>query len=470
MTPNKSLELSCRIRDIMKKDLLQFIEPIFPSGIIREYELQPGSKQRDRVFNKENTLLTMIITALHADKSLQNSVRFFQEIFQRNRHMLRQNTNKEAPAFESAKGLVKRGRGRPRLDRVRVAVSKLKDISSNTAAFSKARKRVDIGLISKMFKATTDFSLMKCVNRWHGRLVYNTDGTYFQMQDTPEIPSRYRVQKNADGTPQGYPQGLLQVLTQHGSGLISAYRIAGRNESELALLADMTNELPEKSLLLADDLYNCYAMFCLLRERGIDIIIPDKKNRNYRVIKRISSNDEIVEITKPTVFRPLFKGQNVPKKITLRRITYSSSHYPKHQWVLLTTILDETIEKTEFICKFSGRWDIEITIREIKTIMDINIARSKSEDMVFREMGVALIAFNLIRKIIAESAAETPFPPETDLFQELYSSHKATLVDRKGRVYSRWSPGRPPAHHSQAQATQDTLQNRTTLQSKNKSG
>ncbi|MBF0433573.1 MAG: IS4 family transposase [Fibrobacteria bacterium] len=331
-------------------------------------------------------------------------------------------------------------------------ISKKKDISLNTAAFSKARGRLEQGLIDQAFIASTDYSNLNCVQRWYGRLVYNTDGTYFQMQDTPDVSEQYRVNKNADGTLQGYPQGLLQVITQHGTGLISNYRISGRDRSELDVLCEMLDDMPEHSLLLADDLYNCYSMFSLLLERHIDMIVPDKKGRPYRVIKQISPGDEIVEILKPHhKIRPLVPTQTFLSKITLRRISYRDPEHPEETRAILTTVFDDSIERHEIIHKFHTRWDVEVTIREIKTIMGINIARSKSEDMVFKEMGVALLAYNLVRKIIAQSAEKASFPPETDIFQELYSTYSPPLVDRKGRVYSRWSPGRPPNNHNKTE-------------------
>jgi hypothetical protein len=448
MTPNRSMELSVRLRDIMRQDMLQFIEPIFPFDAIRSYVSNSKTKQRDRIFNRESTFLTMVITALKEDKSLQNSVRIFQEVFYKNRESAlqaalnvqreRQNLGHDAP-----KKMVGDSTGK-----VRIPISKMKDISSNTAAFSKARERIEQELIDTVFRASTDSTDVRCVHKWHGRPVFNTDGTYFQMQDAPGIPEKYRVQKNADGTTQGYPQGLLQVLSQHGTGFIYSYRILGRGQSELNALVELLDNHPKGSLLLADDLYNCYALFCFLMGRGIDIIVPDKKGRSYKVIKEIAPGDEIVEISKPTLIRPLKENQPLPSHLLLRRISYKDSDHPEETRVLLTTILDETIERQEFIHKFHTRWDIEITIREIKTIMGINIARSKTEEMVLKEIGVALLAYNLIRKIIVKSAFETPFSPETDIFEKLYTVSSPSLVDRKGRVYSRWSPGRPVVNNN----------------------
>jgi hypothetical protein len=468
MTPNKSLDISCRIQEIMSKNLLQFIYPIFPMGVVKDCVSKTSVGSRDRVFTAENTLLTMVITSLHEDKSLQNSVNIFQEIFQKNREaILREETQRvEQKRIESIGKEVQAGR--PQLFKLKLPTSKMKDISSNTAAFSKARGRVGLGVIEQVFKATTKYNGMQCVKKWHGRTVYNTDGTFFQMQDTLEIPDTYRVQRSHTGELQGYPQGLLQVLTQHGSGFVSSYKIAGRQESELRVVPDLIDDLPSQSLLLADDLYNCYAFFSLLHDKGIDVIVPDKKDRPYKVIKQIDVGDAIVEIKKPQRTPPLIEGQVIPKTILLRRITYRDTENPERMHVLLTTLFDEAIPAMEIVLKYTHRWDIEITIREVKTLMGMNIARCKSEEMVFKEFGVGLIAYNLIRRIMVESVEKTDFPPETDIFQKLFAPYKNTLVDRKGRVYSRWAPGRPPAHISKNKTTSNSAQTRKTLSSDNK--
>jgi hypothetical protein len=70
------------------------------------------------------------------------------------------------------------------------------------------------GLLTTRLKESTGTTDLNCVEKWYDRYVFNTDGTYFQMQDSPGIPEKYRVQKDSEGKTQGYPQGLLQVLTQ----------------------------------------------------------------------------------------------------------------------------------------------------------------------------------------------------------------------------------------------------------------
>ena len=85
--------------------------------------------------------------------------------------------------------------------------------------------------------------------------------------------------------------------------------------------------------------------------------------------------------------------------------------------VLYTTILDESITKEEIILKYFTRWDIEITIREVKTIMDISVLRGKTDDTVQKEIASAFIAYNLIRKLFRSPQKGTVFPPKKISFK-----------------------------------------------------
>jgi hypothetical protein len=443
--------MSVQIQDMLSRDLLQFIEPIFPNEVVRRYEGKDDVRRRDRIFNSESTLLTMIVTALHDDKSQVASVQLFQSIFEQNRKKLLQEMQRDKPDQRR---------------KVRIQKSKTKEISLNTAAYSKARDRIEQGLIDEVFKATLKDTATFYGPQWHGRTVFNTDGTYLQLQDTPEIPEKYRVQQKGGGLSHGYPQALLQVITQQGSGFVHSYSLGSRADSELRLIEPLLNGLPEDSLLLADDLYNCYWLMALLIKKGVDFIVPDKKGRTYKEIKKIAAGDMLVEIPVPRNVR----NKGLPEKILLRRIEYASTENPEITYVLLTSILDEEIGKDEVVRKYAGRWDIEITIREVKVLMGFSVLRGKSEDMVFKEIGVALTAYNLVRRIIAESVIKTDFPPETDFVQKFFETYKTQLVDRKGRVYSRWAPGRPSGYNGSSKTTQNTRKRRTTLSPKNESG
>lgn len=56
------------------------------------------------------------------------------------------------------------------------------------------------------------------------------------------------------------------------------------------------------------------------------------------------------------------------------------------------------ISKHEIQALFLSRWDVEVSIQEIKTIMDVNILRSKTPEMALKEMTVSLATYKSDKK------------------------------------------------------------------------
>ena len=440
MTANESLHLSLQIKDLLKTDLSHVFHEDVPFDLIEQQARQLSPTSRERIFTPCNVLLTMLLSATKEDKSLQEGLNSFKTVFEHNSQKVFHAEAQQLQQKRLADSLVKRGRGRPKKYQSRLPKSHQKPLSYSTSGYSTARTNLDVSLVQSVFEHSADFGQLDNES-WHGMKTYISDGTYIQLQDTEDIRSEYVVKGQEDS----YPQALLQCLIRQGSGQISQFAIASRQVSELSLVVPMIQKLEKKSLLLADDLYNSYYHFCLTLLQGCQMIVPGKRSRNYRVIRKIGEGDQIVEISKTN--RPLYVGkqewENLPDKIVLRRIQYS---YPTknglEQAVLYTTIVDDQITSAEIVAKYTMRWDIEISIREVKTIMDINVLRSKSRNMLLKELLIALIAYNLVRKLIAKSADKVGFSPQMDIFPKLDSSGSTIFLDKRGRVLFKKSPGR----------------------------
>ena len=442
MKNNRSLELSVLINKQLQEGLLGPMSSYFPEEMVQTYS-EKGVKRRDRLYSLSNTIQTMIASAAYEDKTLQHSVLVFSDVLkQRTQSVLAKET--EVLAEQSlfhAKRI-----GRPRTRGPRIAKSKLSDISLSTSSYATARQRVPVKLMDDIFissrQINNDATNSVHKRQWHGKEIFITDGTYLQLQDSPELHKKYAYNSRKDTE---CTQAILEGLIHQGSGCVHAYRLANRGCSELDLVGDLIKEMPENSLILADDLYNSYAVFCLAKHQKIDIVVPAKRRRTYTLIKTIAQGDEIVEIpiTSKSIKRldkqPL--RISAPKTLIMRRISYTNPAYPEKQSVLFTSLLDESIDKTDIVTLYASRWDIEISIRELKTIMHINILRSKTDDMIHKELAASIIAYNFIRKIILSSVKSTEFSPQEGLFYEIYSSGKEVLIDKRGRVFKRWSPG-----------------------------
>jgi hypothetical protein len=438
MKENRSLAISSKIQACRIGLTISVLEDEFPVHIFENNETD--KKTRDRIFNIPNTLLTMVLTSFQEDKTLQNSVDLYYGIHQKKQVLAQQEATKEMELLKQsdlATGVIKAGR--PKKYGVKLSKSLSKNISLNTAAYSKARDRVPMHLVENLFRNCRIQDAENSYTYWHGYKVLIGDGTYIQMQDSHSIREKYEVKHNGEAKG-GYPQALLEVLIERGTGQISNYTVSNRHTSELELFYEMLDKVPKGTLLLLDDLYNCYEIIAKCIRLGIEIVVPAKRERNTTLLETWAEFDEVVKIKVPKKRSVWNNNPEKAEELIVRMLKCKSEEGKEYE--LLTTIIDKKIPKEDFQCVYLTRWDIEICIREIKTIMDINVLRSQTPEMALKELGVSLSSYNLIRKMIYASTKDLLFSPKEDFIYQFYTNHKELLIDKKGRIYNKWSTGR----------------------------
>ena len=90
--------------------------------------------------------------------------------------------------------------------------------------------------------------------------------------------------------------------------------------------------------------------------------------------------------------------QMAPASITAREFKASGK-------IMVTTLLcSRTAGKAALKTLYKQRWAVELDIRHIKDTMGMNILSCKTPDMVRKEIWVYLLAYNLIRLLIVQSA------------------------------------------------------------------
>ena len=435
MKNNRSLAISTIINKKLKNEsILSFMSEYIPEKIFEK----KGTKTRDRIYTQKSTLETMLLMSTLEDKSLKNSVAQYYVIHQRKRAILEQALKHQSKIQKKAEISKATLRGRPKKHEIKLPKSKTTDISLNTAGYSKARKRLPLELTASLFESSKIADAKNNYSHWHNLKVLEADGTYLQLQDTQEIRKKYPT-KNSNGG--GYPQALLEAITERGTGQVVDFRLSSRAVSELSLINEIIDDIDQDHILLMDDLYNCYEILSKCVTKKIHFVVPAKRKRNYNIIRSYGKGDDIIEILKP---KKKSKWTNDNKsslpKIILRKIDCVSPD--GKNYILLTSVLDKNIDKSDIQMLYLSRWDIEISIREIKTIMDINILRSKTPEMLKKELNISLASYNIIRKMIYASLKDLPFSPKENFIYKFYTYNKNILVDKKGRVYNKWSTGR----------------------------
>ena len=77
------------------------------------------------------------------------------------------------------------------------------------------------------------------------------------------------------------------------------------------------------------------------------------------------------------------------------------------QVTLVTTLLDPQLHPAQEILQAClRRWRLEMCLDDLKTTLKTDLLRGRSPEMVQKELHARLIAHNLIRRIVAQPAAE----------------------------------------------------------------
>jgi hypothetical protein len=73
--------------------------------------------------------------------------------------------------------------------------------------------------------------------------------------------------------------------------------------------------------------------------------------------------------------------------------------------VYVTTFLnDKKYHKKELAKIYEQRWQVEINLRSLKSVMNMDMLSCKTPQMVRKEIGIHFLAYNFIRIIIAEAS------------------------------------------------------------------
>ena len=86
--------------------------------------------------------------------------------------------------------------------------------------------------------------------------------------------------------------------------------------------------------------------------------------------------------------------------------------------IIVTTLLDaEEITKTDLAELYRARWNAELDLRSLKQTMQMDVLRCKSPELVRKEVWTHILAYNLIRTIIAQTAIKHSIEPRSISFK-----------------------------------------------------
>jgi len=295
-------------------------------------------------------------------------------------------------------------------------ITKGKDAPSpNTAAFSKARSKLPEEIISNLVKDSAGKMEKNIPNNWlwnlfHLKLV---DGSTVSMPDTPENQALY-PQPDSQKKGVGFPIARIVVAISCVTGALLDLAIgpySGKESGEHALLRQILDVFKPGDVALGDSYYASFFLIAMLMKKGVKFIFPQHSARNsdFRRGKKLGKKDHIVKWIKPK--KPEWMDQETydsfENELEIREVVIRSEKkgFRIKERILVTNFLNPTeVSRNNLSNLYSYRWWVELDIRTIKQTMHMGILKGKTPEMVHKEIWAHLLAYNLIRKIMAEAA------------------------------------------------------------------
>jgi hypothetical protein len=262
---------------------------------------------------------------------------------------------------------------------------------------------------------------------WKGRRVYLFDGTTVTMPDTPENQRVY-PQNVAQRKGLGFPIARVGAIISLSCGAVmnlGICRYAGKGQGEVSLLRQLWDVLRPGDVVLGDRLVANWVGIFMLRERGFELVSRlNKAHRraDFRKGVRLGKDDHIVCWRKPTSIRSVDRKtyNQLPDYVTVRetRIRVSQPGFRSKSIVVVTTFLDPLeMTKEDLAFLYRARWNNELDLRSIKITLQMDEMRCKTPELVRKEIWTHVLAYNLIRTIMAQAAIKHDLLPRTISFK-----------------------------------------------------
>ena len=307
--------------------------------------------------------------------------------------------------------------------------------SIRTGAYCKARHRLPVGMVMALTHETGRLLSANAPTgwRWRGRCVKLVDGTGISMPDTPANQARY-PQPSTQAAGVGFPLArVVGVICLATGALIDAAigPYAGKGSSELGLLRRLSAAFSPGDVMLADAFYCNYFLIATLIAAGVDVLFEQNGARitDFRRGTALGKRDHTVRWPKPRL-RPQWMSvqqyEAFAEELTVREVKVDGQ-------VLVTTLLNpRRVRKSELDQLYARRWSVELDLRNIKTTLGVEVLRCLTPPMVEKELWVHLLAYNVIRLLMAQAAQQAQVHPRELSFKhtvQLWTEWTARCVD-----------------------------------------
>jgi Transposase DDE domain len=315
-------------------------------------------------------------------------------------------------------------------------------LSTGSSSYSDARKRLSIDVVDWFQKRLSNSIIESTQPSFNNQRVFLIDGT----------------------TLPGFPSAALQrafppASNQHGEGvwpviyLVAAHELSSgaalppeigamygdQAIAETKLAEPLIARLPEASIVMADAGFGIYSVAHTAREHGHNFVLRLTEVRFYSHKKKATllestSTSRIYEYTWKPSAKELATNPSIPADSMLQVRLYEVK-IGDHWLYLITDIM---ASPKAFKDLYFQRNDIEIDIRNIKVVFDTESLKSKSVEMFRKELGMAMVAYNLTSQLRRQASIIAKCTPRELSFTGVWNVYREHIQPKVFKDGEQW--------------------------------
>lgn len=309
-----------------------------------------------------------------------------------------------------------------------------KTLSSNTAAYSRARKRVSLESVHWLCDQVASSIIRQSpVASPDDPAFYVIDGTTLALQPTGELRKAYPPASNQFG-PGVWPIVNMAVAHELESGCALRPEIGpmygDQAVSETRLACQCVERLPDGSAVMADSGFGIFFFAYHCKQHGHPFLLRLTDARWRALVKQAqlesSGTDwDTYKLTWSPSPKERANNADLPADAQLEVRLHE---HRVHANLTLRQLTDLPGTAHHLSRHYLRRGDVEIDIRNLKVVLDTEHIRAKSVEMFQKELLTSIVAYNLVGQFRRQAAALAGLAPRRLSFKRVWTTFTIFLL------------------------------------------
>jgi hypothetical protein len=288
-------------------------------------------------------------------------------------------------------------------------------ISQNTGAYARACGRLSMATTAQVCdEMLAELSQRIAPEPALDRPVLLLDGSSLSVEHRGDLLDAFPAGRNQRGL--GH-WGVVKWVALHDVRTGIALRpswgpmYGPEAVSEQALARDAVARTPVGSVIVGDGNFGTFFFAYAVVQSQREVLFRLTKKRAQALgAARLPSNGECRIRWQPSRFERKKYPELASDAALEGRLIVATQKGFRDSWYLFTTLGKETAAP-EIVAWYARRWNLELDLRTLKTTLRLHHLSGKSKTAVEKELLIAVVAYGLVRALMAEAAQRAGLHP-----------------------------------------------------------